>query len=75
MDTDQLMTLADAAKLKGVSRQAVWNWIDRGYLVPVQIGGRPFLRRRDVEHFEQSPSGRPSTEAVKKKSKRRAGIR
>lgn len=50
---------AEAARLRGVSRQAIARLVQRGRLKILHIGGRTLVRRKDIERFEPEPAGRP----------------
>lgn len=50
---------AEAARLRGVSRQAVSNLIRRGKLNTLTVGGQKFVRREEVLNFNPSKAGRP----------------
>ncbi|MGH7594104.1 MAG: helix-turn-helix domain-containing protein [Gemmatimonadales bacterium] len=56
-----MISQSDAARLRGVSRQAIGRLIKRGKLQVISIGGRRFLSRQDVVHFEPARPGRPTT--------------
>ena|SRR5687768_15836679 len=57
---DELLTVAQAAKVRGTSRIAIHDLIARGRLKAVTIAGRRFISRDVLESFErQSPPGRP----------------
>ena len=49
---------SEAARLRGVSRQAIWELVKRGRLAPAVYGRRMYLRRSDVLHFKQRKKGR-----------------
>ena len=66
---DELITQKQAAEIRGVTPQSIHLLVKRGRLKTVQIGGRQFLLRSDVEKFEPDPGGRPK----KKVAKRRKG--
>jgi excisionase family DNA binding protein len=59
MNLDDLISQADAAELRGVSRASVNELVKRGRLRTVEIGGKIFLYRSEVEKFEPQPGGRP----------------
>jgi excisionase family DNA binding protein len=61
-----LISQKQAAELRGVSLAAISALIKRGRLTPVEVGGRKFVRRADVEAFEPEKGGRPATKADKK---------
>jgi excisionase family DNA binding protein len=56
------VTPAEAARIRGVSRQAISRLIKRGRFRTLEIGGRFFLRRDDVERYKPSSPGRPRNE-------------
>ena len=45
---DELVTAAQAAKLLGISKSAVWKAAERGSLPAVRHGRRVFFRRGDL---------------------------
>ena len=56
-----LITPAEAARVRGVTRAAISDLVRRGRLRSTDVGGRPFLYRSEVENFEKIVEGRPST--------------
>lgn len=50
---------AEAAKLRGVTRQAIAKLVREGRLSVLVIGGRPLVSRAEVLAFEPRPPGRP----------------
>jgi hypothetical protein len=68
VDLDDLISQAEAGKLRGVTREAIYNLVARGRLQTVEIGGQKFVRRSEVLNFEALPAGRPS-ESTRKKAK------
>ncbi len=69
-DLENLVTQAEAARIRGVSREAIYGLVARGKLAVVEIGGQKFLRRSDVENYEPETGGRPSQSAGQKAKKR-----
>ena len=60
---------AEAARIRGVSQQAIVNLIRRGRLTTVNMAGRTVVLRSEVENFiAQLKGGRPSKQVVSKKS-------
>lgn len=45
---DDLLNLSQAARQAGVSRPTLYQWIRRGELCPVTVGGVRFIRRDDL---------------------------
>jgi excisionase family DNA binding protein len=54
-----LITQAEAARLRGVSRQAIAKLVRQGKLKTYEVAGTQFLRRTEVVKYEIRPSGRP----------------
>lgn len=59
IEIDDLITLAEAARLRGVTRQAIGKLVKNEKLKLVEIGGQPFLSRKEVADFKPGKSGRP----------------
>jgi hypothetical protein len=60
---------AEAARIRGVSQQAIANLIRRGRLTPTSIAGRRLVLRFEVETFVAKPKlGRPPKKTAAKKS-------
>jgi hypothetical protein len=61
---------ASAARIRGVSQQAIANLIRRGRLTIQEIAGRKFVLRSEIETFVARPkSGRPPKNTQKKKTR------
>jgi excisionase family DNA binding protein len=56
-DLSELMTVAEAAKVRNVSRQAIHALIERGRLRSVRMFDRVLLYRSEVEAFEKETPG------------------
>lgn len=56
---EDLISLAEAARIRGVSRQALDDLVKRGKLPTVEIAGRRLVRRQDVVAYEPELGGRP----------------
>jgi len=50
---------AEAARIRGVSRQAIAKLVASGRLKTLDIGGRKFVHRSEVLSFEPNQAGRP----------------
>jgi len=59
IDSEELLTVTQAAELRGVSRQAINHLIRQNKLDAVDIAGRRFVRRSALEKFEPDRGGRP----------------
>jgi excisionase family DNA binding protein len=54
---DELLTVTQAAEIRGTSRIAIHELITRGRLKAVEIAGRKFIRRSELEAFEKQKPG------------------
>jgi excisionase family DNA binding protein len=59
IDPDELLTVTQAAAVRKVTRQAINHLIREGKLPVVDIAGRRFVKRGDIEAFEPDKGGRP----------------
>jgi excisionase family DNA binding protein len=55
---EEWISQAEAARIRGVSRQAIGRLIKRKRLHTLKIGGRMLVRRKDVEDFRAEQAGR-----------------
>jgi excisionase family DNA binding protein len=69
LDLSQLITPAEAARVCGRTRQAIYRLIEVGKLTSVNVGGRDFVYRQQIETFEFSKAGRPAKKAARKSAK------
>jgi excisionase family DNA binding protein len=60
-DPDSWVTQAEAARLRGVTRQAIHRLVERGKLNTVRVGGARLLVREEVVNYEPGTAGRPAT--------------
>jgi len=58
-DLSDLITQADAARIRDVSREAIADLITRGRLSTVEVAGQKFVKRSEVEAFVTRKAGRP----------------
>lgn len=73
LNLDDLISQAEAAEIRGVTRASINELVKRGRLRSVGIAGRTFLYRSEVESFEPQPGGRPAkTSGTDQKSSKRA---
>jgi hypothetical protein len=70
---DDWVTASEAARIRGVTRQAIANLMGRGKLRTLVFGQKTFVNRRDVETYVPDPGGRPKkkSKVMKKKSAKR----
>lgn len=55
------MSQADAARLRGVTRQSIHRLVNKGKLRTCQVAGRTLLLREDVATYAPAKGGRPRT--------------
>jgi excisionase family DNA binding protein len=67
---DDLISIAEAARLRGVTHAAIRNLIDRGRLSAEQVAGHWVLKRDDVEAFTPESGGRGRKAGVEKGSRK-----
>lgn len=53
---------AEAAELRGVSRQAISKLVRNGRLRTVNVGGHTLVNRADLLTYRPKPAGRPRGE-------------
>src|SRR5438270_5098049 len=57
LDTNVWMSKRDAARARGVSRQAIWELVNRGRLTTHRFKGRVYVSRAEVLGFARQPKG------------------
>lgn len=57
-DLSDLITQSDAARLRGCSRQAIANLVDKGRLTTFEVAGIKLVSRKEILSFEALPPGR-----------------
>jgi hypothetical protein len=57
LNTDKWMSKGDAARARGVSRQAIWELVNRGRLTTHRFKGRVYVSRAEVLGFAPRPRG------------------
>jgi hypothetical protein len=65
MSSDDLIRQAEAARLRGVTREAINDLIKRRKLKTKVIGGVTFVSRKEVLNYEPESGGRPAKKKVK----------
>lgn len=68
VDPGQWISQAEAAKLRGVSRQSIAGLVRKGRFKTLLIGGKTLLRRAEVEEFQPKPPGPAPRKMAGKKS-------
>ena len=59
-DIKDMISISDAAQIRGVSHGAIQDLIKRKRLASFDIGGRRLLSRKEVESFQPKSVGRPA---------------
>lgn len=54
-----LISQAEAARLRGVTRAAIQDLVRRGRIRSVEVGGRALVYRSEIVNYEQGEPGRP----------------
>lgn len=58
-EMSDLISQAEAARLRGVTRAAIQDLVRRGRIRSVEVGGRALVYRSEVVNYEQGEPGRP----------------
>ena len=69
-DPAQWVSQAEAAGMRGVTRQAIARLVGKGRFTKLLVGGRTLLRRSEVEDFKPKPPG--PTPKMKQPKRRKA---
>ncbi len=56
-DPTEWISQAEAAEIRGVTRQAIARLVKKGRFTTLSIGGKTLLKRSDVEDFKPKPPG------------------
>ncbi len=56
-NVDEWVSKSEAAELRGVSRQAIWELVKRGRLTTFVFERRKYLYRSEVMNFQRRPRG------------------
>jgi excisionase family DNA binding protein len=59
-DMTDLISQAEAARLRGVTRSAIQDLVRRGRIRSAMIGGRSLVYKSEIVNYEQGEPGRPS---------------
>ena len=65
-ELEDLITQAEAARLRNVSREAIYGLVARRKLNVVEIGGQKFVRLSEVESYIPEIGGRPLNKSESK---------
>jgi predicted DNA-binding protein YlxM (UPF0122 family) len=67
LDVNDLMSQAEAAEFRGVSRAAITDLVKRGRLRVVEMFGKKLVYRSEIESFQKESKGWPKGKARKEK--------
>jgi hypothetical protein len=70
MNISDLISQAEAARLRGVSRSSMNELVQKGRFKIYVVAGRPLLSKTEVLNFEPDPGGRPPNGNGKGKTKK-----
>ncbi|MBA7563442.1 hypothetical protein ES708_05100 [subsurface metagenome] len=62
--TDDLVSVADAAKILGRPRLTIYRWIDAGKIVGIKLGGIIFIPKSEVERLKKREKNNQATDSV-----------
>lgn len=68
INPDDWISQAEAADLRGVTRQAISQLVQKRRFRTLEIGGRTLVNREDVVNFEPDKGGRPSIDEAERGS-------
>ena len=60
-DAGEWITKAEAARIRGVTRQAIGKLVGKGKLETLEIAGHTLVRRAEVKAYKPQPGGRPAS--------------
>lgn len=58
-DDGDWVSQAEAARIRGVSRQAIGRLIKKGRFRVLKIGGKVLLKRAEIKAYQPEEPGRP----------------
>lgn len=62
VDPEEWISQAEAARLRGVSRQAIARLVKRGRLTTLTVGGHVLVKKSEVLEFAPRSAGRPAAD-------------
>ena len=72
IDPDDLLTVGEAAELRGVTHQSISYLVKMGRVRTVTIRGRTHIYRKDIEEFTPGKPGPQAKATAKKRTKKRS---
>src|ERR1700753_2799917 len=71
-NVQEWISKSEAAKLRGISRQAIWELVRRGRLTTLEFAHRISLNRSEVLNFQRRPRGPASDYATQRRKKKKS---
>jgi hypothetical protein len=71
-DFQKYISQAQAARIRGVSNQAIADLIFRRRLTTIKVAGHTLVLRSEIESFVARPKGRPLQKSTSKKASKKA---
>ena len=59
IDPNDLITQAEAARIRGVSHEAIRHLVREGRFKVIRVGGKPFVLRSEIKAYRPGVGGRP----------------
>lgn len=59
-EMSDLISQAEAARLRGVTRAAIQDLVRRGRIRSVEVGGRSLVYKSEILNYKQGTPGRPT---------------
>jgi hypothetical protein len=69
IDLSDLVSQREAAEMRGVTVQAIHFLVKRGRFTIIEVSGKTFLLRKEVEDYKPSAGGRPRKGSTTKASR------
>ena len=57
VETEELLSIPEAAKLIGISRISAWEWTKNGKMTTIILGGRALVPRSVAEELKRKREG------------------
>jgi len=70
-DPEEWISKSDASRARGVSRQAIWELVNRGRLTTIRHAGRLYVSRSEVMNFKRRQRGPAGSGYVRGKTIKR----
>jgi excisionase family DNA binding protein len=58
--TDDLVSVAQAAKALGKPRLTIYRWIDAGKIVGIKLGGILYIPKTEIEKWKETEKATPA---------------